>query len=210
MILSILCLTNQSHANALDKLPPKLQIYAGGKLGYNQQFITDGYFKRNGVHSLRFSNDAPSMGLGVMGGVRYEIIPQLFVRGELEYMYRIPTKFDAEDTGSLRAEVETQLHTFLINSYLDYYVLPKFSIYATLGIGAAVTQARAYNVENIRKLGHSSSFAVQVGFGAGYDITEHLILDFTFRYLDVMQYSTSRAKFPLSAIELIAGIRYTF
>ncbi len=210
VLVSLIALSGVSHANVLEKLPPKLQVYVGGKLGYNQQFINDGYFKNPGVQALRFSNDAPSLGLGVAGGVRYEIIPRLFVRGELEYIYRIPTKFDAADTGYQRAEVETQLHTILINSYIEYYVIPKVSIYATLGIGAAITQARAYNVVNIRKLGQSPSFAVQVGFGAGYNITEHLILDLTFRYIDALNYTTSRAKFPLSGIELLGGVRYTF
>ncbi|MDE7469538.1 MAG: outer membrane beta-barrel protein, partial [Desulfovibrionaceae bacterium] len=124
--------------------------------------------------------------------------------------YRNPTKFVAADTGYQIEELETQLHTILINSYIEYYVIPKVSIYATLGIGAAITQARAYNVVNIRKLGQSPSFAVQVGFGAGYNITEHLILDLTFRYIDALNYTTSRAKFPLSGIELLGGVRYTF
>lgn len=209
-ILIVLSTTAHANTNVLSKLPPKLNIYAGGKLGYNQQFINDGHFKNNGVRGHRFSYDAPSLGLGGMAGVRYEIIPKLFVRGELEYMYRIPAKFDAGDTGYRNAEVETQLHTILINSYIDYYVIPKLSIYATLGIGAAITDARAYNIPNTRKLGYASSFAVQFGFGLGYDITDKLILDFSFRYLDVLTYSTNRAKFPLSAVELIAGIRYNF
>lgn len=210
MIVVLLSFSTVSHATILENLPPKLRIYAGGKLGYNQQFISDGYFKNTAEAYTPFSNDAPSMSLGIVGGIRYEIIPRLFVRGELEYMYRIPANFDAADMGVLNAEVETQLHTILINAYIEYYVIPKVSIYATLGIGAAITDARVYHVPEIRKLGHESSFAIQVGLGAGYNITEHVVLDLTFRYLDVMSYSSTRAKFPLSAIELLAGVRYIF
>lgn len=193
------CATSQQEKTSFtDSLPKNLRLYVGGKLGFNQQFLSGG-----SLGNRKLSGQGPSMSLGGMGGIRYTIIPKLHLRAEIEYLYRIP----ADLYSKYGIDIKTQVHTILTNAYIGYDVLPILNIYAGLGIGMGIIEPKDCSSQ--------ATFAWQIGAGTAIKLPYNLELDIAIRYTDFLTYKpeimgVSLLKLPLSAVEVLAGIRYYF
>ena len=199
-----LCATPQQKKSSFtESLPKNLRFYVGGKLGFNQQFLSNGRYSPIAQLDRKLSGQGPSMSLGAMGGIRYTIIPKLHLRTEIEYLYRIPADLYSKHG----VDIKTQIHSILTNAYIGYDVLPILNIYAGLGIGMGIIEPEDCSSQ--------ATFAWQIGAGTAIKLPYNLELDIAIRYTDFLTYkpeimNTSLLKLPLSAVEVLVGIRYYF
>ena len=162
-----------------------------------------------GLSSISIPSSS-SMPIGAMAGLSYTFMPQLGIRAELEYLYRIPlTKAETTPTETL----EIQTHTLLANLYLDYYILPKLNIYAGGGLGLSVLKGTVDNTYIGRFVGEQTNFSAQVGVGVAYTFFNHLILSLNIRYSYLGDWGSDLvvgAKSTFSTVDALVSIAYKF
>lgn len=147
------------------------------------------------------------MAIGAAIGLSYKFIPQLGIRSELEYLYRIPSSKASFGNGPT---IKTQSHTALANIYIDYYVLPELTIYAGGGLGVAVIDNTIYFPGESDVSAQRSRFAAQGGAGIAYTFFNHLVLDLNVRYTHLGQwrYPASDRRGTFSTVEALVSIAY--
>lgn len=207
--------------------------YLGIKAGYSNLFSKKAHFSAE--NQRVFSFPAQSRGtfvVGAAGGVGYTLLPFLGIRTELEYLYRAPTdnwkayeKRSGGDVEYLRPE--QQIHTLLVNAYLDWHVLPKLILYAGFGLGVSITDiTMKYKAGDPNGYAYSesyinaptvASFAWQAGLGIGYNFNDHWGIDFNARYSDFGKTTWKRpalenakSTFHLTAVEALLTVSYRF
>lgn len=191
-------------------------FYVGAKIGYSHYLPVDTKIKIPGQTGVDSYRDTPSMMVGLHSGVRYKFIPLLGIRGELEYSYRIPSKFK-QDTPILQNEVSLsiQTHVLLTNLYLDCFLTRRFTLYAGGGVGLSIIDRQLKGFGQKRNYPTKADFAYQVGAGGAYLLTEHIILDLNIRYVDFgtwkhRQEGNVRFSMPLSTVEAVVSLAYAF
>ena len=174
--------------------------YFGIKAGYSHLFSEKANFSLENKKVAHFSaQNHGTFVVGAVGGFGYKFLPVLGIRTELEYLYRMSAnnwntlqfQEPIEDVQSLRPE--HQIHTLLVNAYLDWYVLPQLTIYAGFGVGASITDTsmkyKAQINNDVYEKGHinaptAGQFAWQAGLGIAYTFNAHWGIDLNARYSD--------------------------
>lgn len=165
------------------------------------------------------------MPLGGALGYNWEKLG-LPVRTEVEYLYR--TSFGSSANPSYtNAATPTQYsstiysQSLLMNAYYDVKIWKTIMPYIGGGLGASwnnvTTDSAATAPGSTWSRGRRSTqnFAWNVGAGVGYSITDHIILDVSYRYSDLGdvvagEKSTSEQTSKMTANELLFGLRYQF
>ncbi|HWR01226.1 MAG TPA: outer membrane beta-barrel protein [Chlorobaculum sp.] len=119
------------------------------------------------------------------------------------------------------ARVNFSMLSYMANAYADFNVKSSLQPYVMGGVGAVTTRwvATLRDVVSDKDLRISSdvtSFAWQVGLGVGVKLTDHLKLDFGYRYFRpsnaeiLMPLLGEIGNITLPSHNLITGIRYEF
>ncbi len=149
------------------------------------------------------------------------------IRTELEYLYR--TGFGSRQNPSYtNAAVATQYssigynQSLMVNAYYDIKEFSKtFVPYVGGGLGASwnntTTDSAAAAPGSTWSRGRRSTqdFAWNIGAGVGYSVTDHIVLDVSYRYSHlgdsaVGEKSSSEQTSTMTANELLFGVRYVF
>lgn len=220
--------------------------YSGIKGGYTYQKIDTITLKssasdaqnNDGVSFDPFSASAPSFGVNIGWGSYFT--PRFGFRLEAEYLYRLG--FATTQAGwdlrkdenvprlhQMNAKISLHSQTLLGNAYLDYYVNPSISLYASFGLGMSFSSATidatslapngpGSNKDKTNTL--SASFAWQAGIGTAFALTESLWLDVNLRYIDLGNFASklhiepniknAKGSAKASAFEGIIGLNWRF
>jgi opacity protein-like surface antigen len=141
--------------------------------------------------------------VALAAGVAYENMP---LRTEFEIGYQ---KNDVDHIRPAEAETVTQgsgdraVWTYMVNTYLDIKSFKTLIPFLEFGVGAV-------DPDDVKML-----FAVQMGFGITYPITEHYLLDLKYTYLvsdeyDVFESADSYRTDRLTTHLVQLGLRYQF
>jgi opacity protein-like surface antigen len=199
-------------------------FYAAGKVGASWMTADDINADDNAGETADFGDDDETVfALGMAVGVDLYEEYELPVRAELEYMYRNELQADGADIvygdpAELSADIKVQ--TMMLNAYYDFRNSTKFIPYVGAGLGLAFIgiDGEITDVNTGLSLEDSdsqTSMAWQVGAGVAYPITENLLADLGYRYVNFGE-AELNADFntdfdtDLSGHEFVLGLRYNF
>ena len=219
--------------------PPPVQAAGGwylrGDIGYKLYSDPDASF--NGDDFINEDLDDTWMfgvgigydtGTGLRGDVTFDYETQADFEGNLECI-DVGCSTGATEYSTERADIEA--YTALVNVYYDLPEVLGFTPYVGAGIGASylrTTDVTSVNPASINPTGvvdtHDGdgnwNFAWALMAGASYDVTDHIALDFGYRYLNLgdavsgpitAQGVTEPIRYDdIDAHEFRAGVRYTF
>lgn len=155
-------------------------------------------------------------GMGVAFGYDFSS-DKLPLRSEIEYHYH--GKFEVDDPSN---QFEIDYQTLLVNVKYDFYAKKKFASFLLGGAGGA-------RVKNIYKSNHplwsgfvrptnntKYNFTWNLGGGFSYKISEQLIVEIAYRYLDVgsaeseSEDGQTHITADCSIEELVTALRFNF
>ena len=113
------------------------------------------------------------------------------LRGEIAYAFQ---NAKAEMAG----DDDVDITTIMFNGYLDLCNDSSIDPYLMFGVGRADIESGPYD---------RSELAYQIGGGIGYSMSEHIILDLKYRYLN-LEDDTNDLRFHLQ--QVLLGVRYMF
>lgn len=123
---------------------------------------------------------------------------------------------------------KARMNTLMLNGYYDIETGTPFTPFIGAGLGVAFDKLQHDYHEQyeggyysyISKYSKSKTkFAWNVAVGAAYKVTDNIDIDFTARYIDAGKLSTKKdnvnyfdvkSSGKLSAVDLLAGLRYNF
>ena len=135
------------------------------------------------------------------------------LRAELEYNKNGNNKksylvTDGVDDFNAKFKVETQ--AIMLNGYYDINTNSKLTPFISAGIGYAKVKTSLYLDGEKQGSIDKNNFAWQLGFGAGYAVSNNVTIDAGYRYIDYGDFTDDETKVEASAHELYVGARYAF
>lgn len=150
--------------------------------------------------------------LGVETGYTFDLaagvaLPQAPVRLELQYLFQ-ENDIDKvmSPAGDVGVNGEATIHAGFVNLYYDFSsdALPViFSVFGGLGL-ANVEADIGFKDDN------DTVFAYQAGFGVGYPLGDHLILDAKYAYMAAENPEFELLETEINAHRFTLGFRYQF
>lgn len=202
-------------------------MYVGVKGIYSHQDISGPTLKTPG-NTWGFGDESDgAAGGGLALGYDFDRRFALPLRVELEYALRdgaepkwsgnrgifIPGTFD------WKLEAETEVDTLLVNLYYDVKNRTAFTPYIVAGAGYAFIDWTSRYTDSIGTTpvsadGDVTEFAWTVGLGCSYAVTEALMIDLGYRYVDAgtaeADYQNLTAEADIKLHEVVLGLRYAF
>ena len=227
-VLVVMLLISGGNAFAEQEIPP---IYLSGKLGFslmeansmtNTSTMSD---SSTPAVPKKLSTSETVMPLG--GAIGYNWAKHgVSLRTEVEFLYRTNLGYDSNPT-FMNAASPTKFSssmtskTVLFNGYYDFTNTTKFTPFIGGGVGLSMNNSTTHGSltsgaspsEYKRDM---TNFAWNLGGGVAYNLTEHIILDVTYRYTDLGKASWGDANVAqitsnnLHTNELHFGARYQF
>ena len=222
-VLVVMLLVSTANAFAEQEIP---QIYLSGKLGLSLMKASDITNTSNpgGATVTKQSTSETVMPLG--GAIGYNWAKHgISLRTEVEFLYRTNLGYDSNPTFT-NAGTPTKFtskmtsKTVLFNGYYDFTNTTKFTPFVGGGIGLSMNNTTTHGSLTDGTLPASdkidkTSFAWHVGGGVAYNLTEHIILDVTYRFADLGEAVWQAGSVQLTANhlhsnEFLFGARYQF
>ncbi|KAF0215514.1 MAG: hypothetical protein FD174_4108 [Geobacteraceae bacterium] len=133
-------------------------------------------------------------------------------RVEAEVAYQRNDIDKIEESGSEeRIDGNLQVVSYMVNGHLNVPLNVPVKPYITAGVGFA-TADRSELKQKVVKVGDavkSTKFAYQAGIGVCYDLTTHITLDGSYRYL-VADFDFTGSSFEYGSHNILLGVRYNF
>jgi opacity protein-like surface antigen len=104
---------------------------------------------------------------------------------------------------------KVSINSYLANGYLELGQDSSIDPYIMCGIGLANIKATSTVPAGYFSANHSV-FAWQMGFGAGFKASKHLMVDLGLRYFKPSSYTESSIKVTTSSLNLMTGLQYYF
>lgn len=221
----LLLLVSGGNAFAEQAIPP---IYLSGKLGFSLMEASDitNTSNTSGTRAEVTKSSTSETVMPIGGAIGYNWAKQgVSLRTEMEFLYRTNLGYEANPTFT-NAATPTKFtskmtsKTVFFNGYYDFKNTTKFTPFVGGGIGFSMNNTKtngsltngASPAEGTIK---RTDFAWNVGGGVAYNLTEHIILDVTYRYADlgkaVWQADTVQlTSNNLHTNEFLFGARYQF
>lgn len=237
LVLSVLVITGsatystQAQADDAWQFEPYLRV----DLGYSNTTSEDAYAQDTAPGEVNIlSNEGAAYQLGL--GLKLNH----FLRSDITVSYRDDIaetdNFHSIDNGSnfpaAKGSYETSNITTMLNVYFDPFAASgidtgRFSSYLQAGIGWAHNRTKSANLNTISSRlsgGRNDDLAWQIGAGFNYSLTEHWIIDASYRYIsmgeaagsgystryDDYKFDNGDPKFDLDAHEVMIGLQYQF
>ena len=152
-------------------------------------------------------DDSNVFGGAIALGIKNTFCTGSAIRAEIEY-----TKTGEGEVKSIEGvKFKPSAEAYMFNMYYDFNLDSKFTPYIGAGIGTAKTKYK------LKEDGYSESFsdrqfAWQAGVGIAYAATDHVSVDFGYRYADYGDFSKKfannhKVKFDTKANEIYLGLR---
>ena len=124
------------------------------------------------------------------------------VRVELEYAIFSETEAGDSIMGMIEVKQLYDVQTLFLNAYYDIRTGTKFTPYIGAGLGAGFIRTEIRLADILTDLGSRTvtNFAWNVGLGLGYQITDNVALDISYRFADLGKVKTDRG--PLLGVSL--------
>lgn len=205
------------------------EFYLAGRTGVSSEGFDNAKARGDTTGDATAYYDSHDSDLVAVGAVAVGYTFEMPLRAEIEYAYRTTFQHDKRPTnnGSHNVNLDTQTQTLMLNGYYDFRNESFCTPFLGAGIGWArhATDATAYPVppqtsfyESDRK--SVNRFAWTLGGGLAFDLSEALILDVQYRYVDLGKgkwqnhliggNDTGHYQADLSAHEALLGLRYRF
>lgn len=97
--------------------------------------------------------------------------------------------------------------SLLFNSYFDFSNESPWTPYIGLGIGLASVAVEGLNISGFQD-DSSAVFAYQFSAGIGFDISENVVLDLSYRYYATQDAAINDADFPYATNSFSLGVRF--
>lgn len=213
------CLTLGACLGAGQALAGQSGFYIGAKTGFAAMGSDDPEVTHNQTVTSAFhTSDSDYSGVfGMNLGYDFDASKTLPVRVEFEYMYHGAFDYNHNIQGLGNASIETTVHTFLVNGFLDWHNSSDFVPYLQGGLGVAYhdTDATAdfYSPNSIND--GSAGLAWNLGLGSGYKLSQSLTADLGYRYagygnVNAEDNMGDKFKYYLHGHEILFGLRYGF
>ena len=196
-VLVVMLLISGGNAFAEQEIPP---IYLSGKLGFslmeansmtNTTTLPDG---STPATPKKLSTSETVMPIG--GAIGYNWAKHgVSLRTEVEFLYRTNFGYDSNPTfmdagGPTKFSSSMTSKTVLFNGYYDFTNTTKFTPFIGGGVGLSMNNStthgsRTNGTSPTEYKQDKTNFAWNVGGGVAYALTEHIILDVTYRYADL-------------------------
>ena len=233
-VLVVMLLVSTANAFAEQETPP---IYLSGKLGFSLMGASDitntstvaGGVGMTGAGTTRAGVTKESTSDTVMpigGAIGYNWAKHgISLRTEMEFLYRTNLGYEANPTftnswSPTKLTSKMTSKTVLFNGYYDFTNTTKFTPFVGGGIGFSMNNTKTNGsltngTSPAEGTKSKTDFAWNVGGGVAYNLTEHIILDVTYRYADlgkaVWQAGTAQlTSNNLYTNEFLFGARYQF
>jgi opacity protein-like surface antigen len=149
--------------------------------------------------------------LGLAAAVGYGM-GQVRVEGEISYQ---KSDFDKISVPGASADATGDMSSiaFLINGYFDFVNSTAFTPYISVGVGYAQIDLNDFNYPGSGEPDYNSDdsvFAYQFGVGAGYAVTEKVIIDLKYRYFATDDPEFDGIEAEASSHNVILGVRFYF
>jgi outer membrane autotransporter protein len=174
----------------------QLGIYVTPKFIYGHTKMKD--VKHNdpnglGVNSIGNKTD-DTWGGSLAVGYDFSKKVSLPLRAELEYAAFSKAKANGYLWSGNSISHSQQAQTLFLNAYYDIATGTKFTPYVGVGLGAAFIKAKGNFFSGVYNYPIDSrtatNFAWNIGLGLGYQITNNIALDASYRYVDLGKANT--------------------
>jgi len=136
------------------------------------------------------------------------------LEGELGYRSSDVSKVTIDNVGSATSGGSYTAFDYMVNGYLEYKNETKFYPFVMGGIGGATVSSDSVTIGGITAAGGDDTvFAYQLGAGIGFAVTDHVILELSYRYFgtdDPDIGSGSNLESEYKSHNVLFGLRYTF
>ncbi|MGB6290737.1 MAG: outer membrane beta-barrel protein [Desulfobulbales bacterium] len=148
-----------------------------------------------------------------IGGAVGSMMDNYRIEGEISYQANDVDSLEGIDIGLLGLSMDTSILAFLFNGYWDFNNDSAFTPYITGGIGFANVSGEITDGADSYD-GDDTVFAYQLGFGAGFAVSETVTLDCRYRYLGTADAEITSAgeklEIEVASHNITAGIRWAF
>lgn len=163
--------------------------------------------------------------MGISAGYDFKFQYDLPIRMEIDYTYRSKAKINSivdnyyfingasgnDDSEPLEFKIKQT--SLMVNSYYSFYNSSAFTPYVGFGLGTSFIKYQ-FEEDNLSK----TNFAWSLNAGASYSITDNLIADLEYRYIDSGKIkdhdfehgSDINLSAKLKTHDLSIGLRYVF
>lgn len=140
------------------------------------------------------------------------------IRVEAEVGYRSNDLLRMRNDDGQRANMDGKLSvtTFMLNGYLEnsgtiIREVP-INLFLTAGVGAAMASIStiSFQGETLVKSATNTQFAYQGGLGAGYELTKHITLETSYKYLGTTKFKFNGVTAEYGSHNVLLGARYAF
>lgn len=162
---------------------------------------------------------------GYMAGLSAGIVFDMYgvwnierIRTEAEFGYRSNKLTKMTNAGGLSTDVNgtVTIIDFMVNGYLENTSmltseLP-VTVFLTAGVGLAGASVSSVTYENTTLLNsvRDTQFAYQGGLGVGYELTNNITLDATYKYMGTSAFNLSGVKAEYGTHNILFGAQYYF
>lgn len=158
---------------------------------------------------------------GVEAGIAYNTNPGLNIdriRVEAEAGYRTSKLVRMRNAGGHDADMSgtVTVKNLMLNGYLDntgltFNDLPvHLFVTAGVGVAAATNSTVSYQGTTIVPSANDTQLAYQGGAGFGYELTNKIIFDATYKYLGTTPFRFADVKADYGSHSILLGARYSF
>jgi opacity protein-like surface antigen len=163
----------------------------------------------------------PGYMAGLAAGVRFDSWESWNIekiRMEAEVSYRSSELIRLKTTQGQSTDVsgKVTVTNYMVNGYLENTSMLSMDLpvimFLTAGAGAAMASIDSITYQGTILVAAASDtqLAYQGGFGAGYELTKHLTLDASYKYLGTTEFRFAGIKAQYGSHNIMFGARYLF